>query len=227
MRLGALFRGDVRFQFKYGFYFLYLIFLLLYLGLLAAFPESWRQKAAALMILTDPAAIGLFFMGAIVLFEKSERVLDSLAVAPIKITDYVFSKLLSIAVISTAVALPIGAFGGVSANPLLFAAGVFICSCMFSAFGLIAAASVESLNGFFIATIPAEILINIPAIAYLFGWQPAWLLLHPGVCMIEICINGRFALSALFILAAWTVLITAAACRTVKKAFQSLGGVKL
>ena len=131
MRLWALLRGDVRFQFKYGFYFLYIMFSLLYIGLLAAFPEQWREKAAVLMIFTDPAALGLFFMGAIVLFEKSERVLDSLAVAPIKISDYVLAKLISIGIISTVVAVAIGLSGGVMHSPLLLIPGVFLCSCLF------------------------------------------------------------------------------------------------
>ena len=43
MKLLALLRGDVRFQFKYGFYLLYLFFALFYIGLLAALPQDWRQ----------------------------------------------------------------------------------------------------------------------------------------------------------------------------------------
>jgi len=74
MRLKALLIGDIRFQFKYGFYFLYLIFTILYVGMLYALPAAWRERAAVLMIFTDPAAMGLYFMGAIVLFEKGERV---------------------------------------------------------------------------------------------------------------------------------------------------------
>ena len=227
MKLSALFIGDMRFQYKYGFYFLYLVFSLLYVGLLMAFPDSWREKAAVLMIFTDPAALGLFFMGAVVLFEKSERVLDSLAVAPIRIADYGLSKLFSIAVISVIVALVIGIFGRVVANPVLFIAGVFLGSCLFSSFGLVVAVRASTLNGFMLATIPIQLVINLPAIAYLFGWQPIWLLLHPGVCMIEVLIGGPQALFALLMLAAFAVLVVVYTCRAVKKAFESLGGVKL
>ncbi len=227
MRLVALLRGDVRFQFKYGFYFIYLVFSLLYIGLLSAFPEPWRVKAAVLMIFTDPAALGLFFMGAIVLYEKSERVMDSLAVAPVKISDYVLAKLISIGIISTAVAVAIGLFGRVVTHPLLFVAGVFLCSCLFSSMGLIVASRARTLNGFILSTIPLQLLNNLPAIAYLFGWNPAWLLLHPGVSTIEILLGGRFSLAALPILMAWTVLSVTLTCRAVKRAFKALGGVKL
>lgn len=227
MKLLALLRGDVRFQFRYGFYLLYLFFSVFYIGLLAAFPQDWRPTAAVLMVFSDPAAMGLFFMGAIVLYEKSERVLDSLAIAPIKVRDYVFSKLLSLALISTAVALAIGAFGGILASPLHFLAGVLVGSSLFSALGLLVAARIHTLNEFIVFTVPIQILVNIPAVVYIFGWQPAWLLLHPGVCMIELFNAGPYAPLALLILVAWTVPVVAYTSRVVGRAFESLGGVKL
>jgi fluoroquinolone transport system permease protein len=111
------------------------VFLLLYIGLIFALPVAWRKTAGILMIFTDPAAMGLYFMGAIVLFEKSERVLNSISISPVKPLEYMLSKLCSLAVISTVVA------------------------------------NISTLNEFIIATIPAELLINIPAIAYLFGYK--------------------------------------------------------
>ena len=74
---------------------------------------------------------------------------------------------------------------------------------------------------------PAEILINVPAIAWLFGWKPSLLLLHPGVCILELCENGPKSLPAAFILAAWTVLFTWIAYRVMKKSLRAMGGIKL
>lgn len=227
MRMKALLFGDIQFQFKYGFYFLYLVFSILYIGLLMALPSDWREKAGILMIFTDPAAMGLFFMGAIVLFEKSERVLNSIAISPVKPFEYVLSKLCSIAIISTVVALVIGIASGIISNIFGFIIGVFLCSCLFSSVGLIVASLVTTLNQFVIATIPAEILINLPAIAYLFGFKKRWLLFHPGVCMIELCTNGQNAFIAIIILIIWSLLFITLTCRLVKKMFQSVGGVKL
>ncbi len=227
MRTTALLVGDIRFQFKYGFYFLYLVFTILYISLLYALPAAWREKAAILMIFTDPAAMGLFFMGAIVLFEKGERVLDSIAVSPAKPMEYVVSKLVSIAMISTVVALLIGFGGKVALNPLFFVPGVFLGSCLFSAVGLMVAANIATLNQFVVATIPAELIINAPAIAWLFGWKPGFMILHPGVCIVELCQNGERALLAAFILAVWTLLSALLAHGVVAKSLRSLGGVKL
>ncbi len=227
MRKRALLFGDIRFQFKYGFYFIYFILSLLYISLIFALPADWRKPAGLLMIFSDPAAMGLYFMGAIVLFEKSQRVLDSLVISPVKPTEYVLSKLLSIAVISTAVGLILGLVSNGISNFPYFLLGVFLCSCLFSSVGLMVASRISTLNAFIIATIPAELLINIPAVAYLFGYKKTWLLFHPGVCMIELCSNGQNALIALLILLVWSALFTALTCRIIKKMFQSVGGVKL
>ncbi|WP_033165340.1 hypothetical protein [Clostridium sp. KNHs205] len=227
MRIKSLLIGDIRFQFKYGFYFLYLVFTILYICLLYVLPARWREQGAVLMVFTDPAAMGLFFMGAIVLFEKGERVLDSIAISPVKSMEYVISKLVSIGLISTIVGLLIGLGGGVISNPLLFAAGVFFGSCLFSAVGLMVAANIRTLNQFIVATIPAEIIINLPAIAWLFGWKPRWLIAHPGVCIMELCQNGKWALLAFPILIFWTILSVLLAQHVMSKSLRSLGGVKL
>lgn len=227
MRIKALFLGDVRFQRKYGFYYIYLIFSLLYIGILFALPPEWRQTAAILMIFSDPAAMGLYFMGAIVLFEKSERVLNSVAISPVKPYEYVLSKLFSIGCISTIVAIVIGASSNVITKPFYFITGVFLCSCLFSAIGLIFACRISSLNQFVIATIPAELIINLPAIAWLLGYKKTWLLFHPGISLIELLRGSDSALLALIILMGWTLFFIVLAEKIVKKMLKSVGGVKL
>ncbi len=212
MRVKALLIGDIRFQFKYGFYFIYLIFSVIYISLLYALPVDWRERAAILMIFTDPAAMGLYFMGAIFLFEKSERVLSSIAVSPVKPIEYVVSKLVSIALISSTVGLLIGFCSGVISNAFLFVVGIFFGSCLFSSAGLMVAANIISLNQFVVASIPAELIINLPAIAWLLGWKPSWIILHPGVCIIELCQNGDSALLAAVILVFWTIISVIVAC---------------
>lgn len=72
-----------------------------------------------MMIYSDPAALGLFFMGAIVLLEKSERVLNALAVSPVTIMEYILSKVTSLVVISVLVSLVLALTAGCDNIPLL------------------------------------------------------------------------------------------------------------
>ena len=227
MRTKSLILSDIRFQFRYGFYFIYLVFSLVYIGMLFAFPENWRQTAALLMIFTDPAAMGLFFMGAIVLFEKSERVLNSIAVSPVKPLEYVVSKLVSIGLIASLVACVIGFVAGVVERPLLFIIAVFLCSCLFSSAGLIVASKISSLNQFIIAAIPAEIIIVVPVFLWVFWIKSDFFALHPGVSMLMLCSGDGNAVIAMVSLFVWTVILTVFAVKTVGKMLKSVGGVKL
>ncbi|MDP4125181.1 MAG: ABC transporter permease [Bacillota bacterium] len=226
MRKMSLFIGDIRFQFKYGFYFIYLVFTLIYIALIYTFPPYWRHTAGILMIFSDPAEIGLYFMGAIVLFEKSEKVLNSLAVSPVSPTEYVLSKLCSLAVISTIVASVIGFGAGIVRNAAVFLLSVFFCSCLFSAVGLIISSKISTLNGFIIATILPQLIINIPAFFWLFGYRKNWLLFHPGVGMMELCADGLYAPMSLLVLILWTVFFTVLAISSTRKMFRKVGGEK-
>ena len=227
MRIKSLILSDIRFQYRYGFYFIYFIFSVLYIALVFAFPESWRKTAAMLMIFTDPAAMGLFFMGAIVLFEKSERVLDSVAVSPVKPLEYVISKLVSIGIIATLVACIIGFSAGVVARPLDFILAVFLCSCLFSSAGLIVACKISTLNQFIIAAVPAEILIVVPAVLWMFWFKLNILFLHPGVSMLMLCGGEWKVWPALLALLFWTALLILWAVKTVERMLKTVGGIKL
>ncbi|MEX1308037.1 MAG: ABC transporter permease [Eubacteriales bacterium] len=227
MRTKSLIVSDIRFQYRYGFYFIYLVFSVLYIGILFALPESWRRAAALLMIFTDPAAMGLFFMGAIVLFEKSERVLNSIAVSPVKPLEYVVSKLVSIGLIATLVACVIGFSAGIVARPIVFVVAVFLCSCLFSAAGLIVASKITTLNQFIIAAIPAEIIIVIPAVLWMFWFKSNLFMIHPGVSMLMLCSGEGNVGLALLSLLIWTAFSLVWAVKAVSKMLKSVGGIKL
>ena len=64
----------MRFLARYGFYFLYGFLTLLYVVLLLSFPQSWKEKIAAILIFSDPAAMGLLFMGAVIPYFVPEPV---------------------------------------------------------------------------------------------------------------------------------------------------------
>jgi fluoroquinolone transport system permease protein len=227
MRLKNLIIGDIRFQLKYGFYFVYTVFTIFYICLLFVFPVSVRDKAANLMIYSDPAAMGLFFMGAILLLEKSQNVLNSIAVSPVKVSEYIVSKVVSLGLIGTAVGTVIAASSGVK-NLVLAVIGTFLGSVIFTLLGLIAAAGINSLNQFMMVTIPFEIIGMLPPLIYLFGIKNKFMLLHPGCIVIRmISGEGGFEPVLLLLFCSWIILIYYFAYRSIKKMFQTVGGAKL
>ena len=227
MRMKNLIKGDIKFQFKYGFYFVYLIFTIVYISLIYVFPQSWRERAAVIMIFSDPAAMGLFFMGAIVLLEKSERVLSSIAVSPVKIGEYILSKVISLMLISAIVGIILALSANIN-NLFAVVIGISLGSAFFTLLGLIVAANISSLNQFLTATVPIEIISFLPPIFYLFGYDNIFMLIHPG-CIIIRLISGNSEHMFMFtaILFMWLGAIYAVAHRYIQKMFQSMGGIVL
>lgn len=183
MRLKSLFLSDMRFQVKYGFYFLYAILTMLYIVMLFVLPENWQKKAVAILIFSDPASMGLFFMGAIVLLEKNQHTPCALAVSPVHPLEYIIAKV----GLLSAISLIVGTVLALAANVndlyiILF--GTAISSIIFTLFGIIVATKIVSLNQFILWTVPIEIVCFVPAILHLFKMTPSWFQYYPiNVCM--------------------------------------------
>ncbi len=234
--------NDVRFQYRYGFYLLYLVVSVVYAGMLLAIPQGFRPLAAALVLFSDPAALGLFFMGGIVLFEKSERTLDFLFVSPFTPGEYLCAKVLSLAVISTLAGLAMvtvsipGRF-----SPFILAGGLFAGSVLFSLLGLAIAGRVRSLNRFFMAIAPLTLVLWVPPFMVLGQIMNLWRLpgppelweLHPGTALLSVMLNGAGAENSasatwhLITVAAWTALAIPLVLGRVRQMVKELGGMQL
>lgn len=226
MRIKSLFLLDMRFQAKYGFYLLYAILTAIYIMVLAAVPEGWKETAAAILIFSDPASMGLFFMGAIVLLEKSQRTPCAFAVSPVRPTEYIVAKVGSLSAISLAVAGILALAAGVDHLHMVLL-GTLVASVIFTLFGIIVATNIVSLNQFILWTVPIEIACFIPAILHLFKITPTWWGYYPvNACMGMISgyapsaigfFNGIVWIGILFVVSKFCVL----------KMWDTIGGAKL
>lgn len=228
-RICNLIKSDIKFQNKYGFYALYIFFSAIYIGILYILPENWRENMSSLIIFSDPSMLGLIFIGAIVLFEKSERVLNSIAVSPVKTRDYVISKAVSLAIISTICGLLIALISGTKpANYLLFVSGLFFGSSLFTCVGLVCSTRISTLNQFIMSISPIQIVVLLPVTMYQF-WNshPLWLL-HPGCAVFELISQAQEQiLLAGVSLTIWLVATYLLTIKEVNKSIKSLGGAKI
>lgn len=101
MRFFHALKNDIRFQIKYGFYFLYAFFSVVYIAVLILVPSEYKKMTASLIILTDPAMLGVFFIGGIWLLEKGEGLHRFWSVSPLRPIEYILSKSISLAILST------------------------------------------------------------------------------------------------------------------------------
>lgn len=224
--------NDIRFQFKYGFYLVYAIITMVYIGVIFALPASWRGTASAVIVFSDPAALGFFFMGAIVLFEKSERVLNSIFISPLKIDEYIFSKVVSLGLISTLVGVTIAVLStSANVNIVYLTLGLMLGSILFSLAGLIVATKVNSLNGFMLGVIPIGTVLSLPPFLIFFGFNNVFLQLHPGVIVLEHILSsvgiGKINIFTMLVLMLWIGVFWIWARINLKKMISNLGGINL
>ena len=227
MKIRSLILWDMRFQFKYGFYLIYGILTVLYITVLHALPSAWQGKTAVLLIFSDPAAMGLFFMGAILLLEKSQRVLHALAASPVSAAEYIGSKVISLGLLSVLVALLLSLSANVRNLPLVLL-GTALASVMFTLLGIIAATKITSLNQFLLVAAPLELVCFVPAILSLFEIGPRVLHFYPpSICigMMQGSLPYPVLDLALVILA--IVLLFWITRRFIVKLWQQTGGARL
>lgn len=226
MRLKGLFLWDIRFQAKYGFYFLYAILTIIYSIVLLAIPQSWRDNTAAVLIFSDPASMGLFFMGAIVLLEKSQRTPCALAVSPVHPLEYILGKVGSLSAISLVVAALLALVAKVDNLPMVLL-GTLLSGMIFTLMAIVTATKISSLNQFILWTVPIEIVCFVPAILHLFKITPNWLRHYPiNACMDMVSGNVPSAMGVfvVFLLIAFLLVLSK---KCVIKMWRSMGGVKL
>ena len=229
MRKANVIKGDMIFQWKYGFYGLYILMIFIYIVIFSFFSGDVKDTIVSICVYSDPAAMGMFFMGALILLEKSQRITNSIAISPVTPVEYILGKVVSIGIISEIVGIILKA-QGVSGNYLLCAMGIFAGSVIFSLCGIIVGAKIESLNQYIIWTIPFEIVGFVPVILYRIGfmWNSRMMLLHPG-CSVMQLIEGNMdsALLSIISIVVWFIIFFGIADLSVRKMFRFSGGAKL
>lgn len=176
--------NDIRYQLKYGFYFLYAFISAVYAVVLFLCPVAYRKAVASVIILTDPAMLGAFFIGGIWLLEKGEGLHGFWEVSPLKPIEYIFSKAVSLGIISTLAAGVIAFVGiGIEANYFILLISIFVGAMVFTLIGLLLASYARSVNHYMlIATFPLTILLAPPIFAA-FGISTPVLDLTPGMAL--------------------------------------------
>ena len=229
MRKVNVIKGDMLFQWKYGFYMLYLLMIIIYFVIFSFLTGNVKDTIVSICVYSDPAAMGMFFMGALILLEKSQRITNSIAISPVTVEEYILGKIVSVGIISEIVGV-ILMLQGHTENYFWCAIGIFAGSVIFSLCGIIVGAKIESLNQYIIGTLPFEIMGFVPVILYRIGfmWNNKLMIIHPG-CSVMRLIEGdtEMAVGAVASIVIWTILLFWRADISVRKMFRKSGGVKL
>lgn len=195
--LGAL-KADMKFQFKQGFYVVYVIITLVYMIAIRQLPPSIGRIAVPLVVFTDPSIVGFFFIGGIVMLEKVQGVLQYIVVTPLRTKEYLIAKVISLSVLAETAGLLITAvsYEG-SINWILLVVGIMLSSVFFTLYGFIAAAGCNTMNEYFVRMVPYMLVMILPCFS-LIGFQYSFIFgFFPSVAGLKLVFGAFHGISAL------------------------------
>ena len=162
-RLWANIKGDIILQIKYGFYGVYVVLILFYIFILKFLSIKLSTFLLPLIIFTDPALLGFYFIGGLILLEKDENTLDYLLVTPLRIREYLISKMVSLTVLALLASVIIVIFSyGTIFNWLLLLSGIVLTSFFYVLIGFVAVARFNTVNDYIFSSVLYMILLNYP-----------------------------------------------------------------
>lgn len=162
MRFLYALKGDMFFQFKHGFYIIYTVLTLFYVILLSYIPQGVTSIVTPLILLSDPSVVGFFFIGGILMLEKTQGVLDYILITPLHLTEYLSAKIFSLTLIALISSIIIAYGSGLSFNPIVLVLSIILISSFFTLLGFIVALQCETINQYFIKMIPSMFILILP-----------------------------------------------------------------
>lgn len=233
MRFLSALKNDIHFQIKYGFYFLYAFFSVVYIAVLMIIPQEYKKMTASLIILTDPAMLGIFFMDGIWLLEKGEGLHRFWSISPLCPMEYTLSKAISLAILSTVSAdLIVLAAMRSTIHFVFLSFSVFTGAVVFNVIGLILASYARSVNHYMIIVIFPAVFLSVPPVLTAFGITHPLLEMFPGTALWHLLaksihmaetINGFLWVNLIF----WFGMMLYFANKRIGAALQSEGGGNL
>lgn len=195
-RLWTLVAHDARLQYRYGVYAAYGFVVALYVAVLVWAAPWLPAWVPAVVIFTDPAALGFFFLGALLMLERSERVRPALAVAPVSPGEYFGGKLITLSAVSLIAAAALLMVLHRPADPALLLLTVALTAIQYIGIGVPIALGFRTVNGYLIGSAGFLTPLIAPGFLALLDDMPLWLAVIPAVSQLRLLLVATGAAEA-------------------------------
>ncbi len=161
--------------YRYKIIHISILSMILYFITTQAVPDMDNTTFHKMLLFFDPAIIGIMFIGALVLFEKSENVLQALVITPMKVDDYILSKITSLTILSLisaaifVILLKIFSVIDLNINIAYLTLSITLTSIMLILIGFILVSRVKSINEYLLAMAVAFLGLLLPPMLQLSG----------------------------------------------------------
>lgn len=214
MRFRTAFAFDIRFQWRHGFYFIYMVICAIYLVFLHLIPDSYRERTMLLLTFSDPSALGLILAGGIVLLERDQGIHDPLYVTPIRVREYLLSKAGSLAVLSLLAAWVIHVVAsGLPQSLIGFSTGIILTSSLMTFLSIGVVARCRSINGFIVLSQVYALPFILPLLGYFKVWNSRLFLFLPTEGTLRLLSSGTSVMTdgnyfySISILLVWNMVV--------------------
>jgi fluoroquinolone transport system permease protein len=219
----ALLHHDARLQLRNGIYGAYAFVVTLYAALLALAGVALPSWVPAVLIFTDPAALGFFFLGALMMLERSERVRIALAVAPLSAGEYLLAKVVTLTLVALAAGAILIAVTPGRDDPVLLLSVVMLTSVQYVGIGVPIAVRFRTVNAYLVGSAAFLTPIVAPAFLALLDPFPRWTVAIPAVSQLRLMLVATGARDGSVVEVSVMLLVSAvAAAAAIWLALRSL-----
>lgn len=179
-RLAATIGTDVRVQFRNGFYFATVFVVIASILLLRWLPADAARLILPVVVLENVLMNTFYFVSGLLLLERVEGTFAAQSVTPLRIDEYLASKLATLSALSLAESLSIGvAVFGIDARLIAMALGIALAAPLFCLVGVALVLRYDSINEFLLPSVPYTALLTLPVLGIFGVGSPDLYLPHP------------------------------------------------
>lgn len=214
-RFTTLLMHDARLQFRYGIYYAYGFVILFYAASLYWLGQFFPDWVPGFVIFTDPAVVGFFFLGALMMLEKAEGVRQALAITPVSPVEYYWAKTLPLTGLALIAVIVIALFAHEVSNLPMLIGIVVLSSVHYLGFGVPVALHFRTVTSYLVGAGGIFIPIIVPGFIALLDDMPWWAIIIPSASQLRLILvatgarsGGIGEIAAMFAVSAIAALLT-------------------
>jgi len=187
LRAVSLLKHDILFQFRHRFYYAYFFILAVYYSIISNVSGVVKDFLTIFILFSDTTVLGFFFVGGLILLERDQNTLQSIFVTPVKVGEYLFSKTVSLTILSyfASVFIALTAFGFPD-EFLLFSAGAILSSTFFIFTGIAIAVRSKTVNKYFFNAIVFTMIFFVPIVDFIGIFKSSLFMIFPTYATITL-----------------------------------------
>ena len=173
-QLQSMLKWEFTLMYRYKLIHLAILSVVMYFVSLQIMPDINEPEFHSLFLFFDPVLIGIMFVGAMVLFEKTENTLQALTITPMQTYNYFLSKIIALTSLSLVAGLlfiiPLMITDGIDPNWLYLFIGLTLSAVVLILIGFLMVSRCNSINEYLLMMMFVFILLFFPPLFDLFGF---------------------------------------------------------